>query len=87
MNHPVHSYLMLNKNKLLEELRDVEEKLEMGGATPTLVRKHAKILQRLYNPTIREKVAGVLHGGLTKEQSEAVQMQESIKKIRKLLED
>ena len=78
---------MLDKNKLLEELRDIESQLELGGATPALVHKHAKILQRLYKPTTREQVAGVRNGRLTKEQSEAVQMQESIQKIRKLLED
>lgn len=76
----------MDKDKLLEELRDVEEKLEMGGTTPTLARKHAKILQRLYNPTVRERVAGVRSGRLTKEEAEDVQMKESVKKLHKLLE-
>ncbi len=77
---------MLDKNKLLEELRDVEEELEMGGSTPALVHKHAKILQRLYSPTTREKVAGVHSGRLTKEDTEDVQMRETIENIHKLLE-
>ncbi len=77
---------MLDKNKLLEELREVEELLEMGGATPALAHKHAKILQRLYLPSIREDVAGVRSGRLTQEESETVQMRKSIQEIHKLLE-
>ncbi len=77
---------MLAQEKIVEELRDIETQIEQGGGTPALSARYKKCIQRLYAPTLREETIGIRRGGLTNEETDAIQMKQSIKEMLKLLE-